>query len=156
MPRLQAENIASLHRHTENVLKVGVVGYCPPSKFDVEEARQMIVDAYNKLEQIYGDRSIAVISGLTNVGVLAIAYEEASKRNWVTIGVASEKALKYELYPVTAKVIIGKEWGDESRFFVEMLDVIIRIGGGTQSHREVEEVRKAKKPAFEYDLDKLD
>jgi hypothetical protein len=134
------------------LLKIGVVGYCPPTKFDAEEARKMIVDAYDKLEKMYPGYFFTVASGLTNVGVLKIAYNEAKKRGWSTAGIACQKALSYELFPVDLKIIAGRNWGDESSIFLSFVDAIVRIGSGKQSMAETEEAKKMGLIALEYDL----
>lgn len=136
-------------------LKVGVVGYCPPTLFDEDEALTMIQDAYDKIAEQFGDRKIVIVSGLTNVGVLKIAYEEATKRSWRTVGIACERAQEHELYPVDEKLIVGKNWGDESSAFIEALQAIVRVGVGKQSLKETELVKSKGLPAFEYDLPML-
>ena len=133
-------------------LRVGVVGYCPPTVFDEDEARRMIRDAYDKIAELFGDREVVIVSGLTNVGVLKIAYEEATRRGWRTAGIACERAQEHELYPVDEKMIVGKNWGDESPTFVANIQAIVRIGVGKQSLRETELVKSRGFPAFEYDL----
>lgn len=138
------------------LVKIGVVGYCPPTKFDEVEARKMIVDAYNKVEAVYPEFPIAIVSGMTAVGVLKIAYEEASKRDWITVGVACNKALEHPLYPVDHQIFVGENWGDESETFVTGLDGIIRIGNGKQSIAETEAVKANGGFAYEYDLPPLE
>jgi hypothetical protein len=135
-----------------SMVRVGVVGYCPPTKFDEDEARCMVVDAYDQIMGQFPDQSIAIVSGLTNVGVFKIAYEEAATRGWSTVGVACKRATEHPLYPVDTKIIIGENWGDESSWFVGMLDAMVRIGVGPQSIRETEAVKASCKPTFEYDL----
>jgi hypothetical protein len=133
-------------------LKVGVVGYCPPTLFDENEARAMILDAYRRIDEQFVGHKITIVSGLTNVGVLKIAYEEAAKRGWRTAGIACERAQEHELYPVDEKIIVGQNWGEESPTFVAAIQAIIRIGLGKQSIRETEQVKSNGYPAFEYDL----
>lgn len=131
---------------------VGVVGYCPPTKFDEVEARILVVDAYSRIQDQFGDREIVIVSGLTNVGVLAIAYAEATKRGWQTVGIACERAREHPHYPVDEKIIVGENWGDESTTFLAELDAIVRIGVGKQSIREAEVIKNKGLPTFEYDL----
>ena len=133
-------------------LNIGVVGYCPPTKFDEVEARRMIVEAYGNIAMRFPEHSFAVVSGLTNVGVLKIAYEEAVKRGWKTIGIACERAKEHPHFPVDEKTIVGANWGDESPTFVESLDMMVRIGVGKQSIRETDAVKAQGMPTFEYDL----
>jgi hypothetical protein len=136
-------------------LRIGVVGYCPPTKFDEGEARRMIVDAYDQIDCLYPKAVKFVVSGLTNVGVLKIAYEEADKRSWKTVGIACERAKEHELFPVNHKIIYGENWGDESLIFLNYIDLIIRIGTGPQSVAETKEMIRRGKKAFEYDLPTL-
>lgn len=138
------------------LVKVGVVGYCPPTKFDEAEARRMIIDAYNKVKATYPEFPIAMVSGMTAVGVLKIAYEEADKRDWITVGVACSKALEHPLYPVDQQIFVGENWGDESETFINGIDGIIRIGNGKQSIAETEQVKLNGGFAYEYDLPTLE
>lgn len=133
-------------------IRIGVVGYCPPTKFDEVKARLMIFNAFNQVNNLYPCASKSVVSGLTNVGVLKIAYEEAKKREWKTAGIACKKAENYELFPVDEKIIIGENWGDESQTFLDNIDIIIRIGTGKQSITETEEAKRLGKIAIEYNL----
>lgn len=136
-------------------MNVGVVGYCPPTKFDEKEALRMICEAYDRVVAMAPGQQISIVSGLTNVGVLKIAYDEAERRGWRKIGVACKKAMEHPLFPVDESVIVGDNWGDESKTFIDMLNAIIRIGTGAQSIRETEEVKRRGLPAFEYDLPAL-
>jgi hypothetical protein len=133
-------------------LRVGVVGYCPPTKFDETEARRMLKEAYDSINTDFPGREIAIVSGLTNVGVLKLAYEEAKTRGWRTAGVACSKAAEFPCFPVDEKVIVGNEWGDESQTFVNSIDVLVRVGGGKQSLREAEIIRQQGKRTYEYEL----
>lgn len=131
---------------------IGVVGYCPPTAFDENEARRMIKDAYDQIAEQFAGKTIIIVAGLTDVGVLAIAYEEAVRRHWMTAGIACKRAVEHPLFPVDMKQIVGENWGDESPAFVALLDAIIRIGNGKQSIRETEAVKAKGLPTFEYDL----
>jgi hypothetical protein len=133
-------------------VRIGVVGYCPPTKFDEQEARRMIVEAYDLIAARYNKWPIAIISGLTNVGVLAIAYDEAVKRRWRTVGVACSLASNHPLFPVDEQLIVGDSWGDESDIFVGSLHGLIRIGGGKQSIEETKVVKEHGLPTWEYEL----
>lgn len=141
---------------TNGHIRIGVVGYCPPTKFDEIEARRLIVEAYSEVAKHYTGDSLTIVSGLTNVGILAIAYEEAVKRNWTTVGIACAKVAGHALFPVDEKVIVGESWGDESATFTSMLDGMIRVGGNKQSLRETNEVKAQGLPVWEYNLPVLD
>ncbi len=136
-------------------LRIGVVGYCPPSRFDGDEALRMLREAYDILDEEYPLAEKTVVSGLTDVGVLALAYREASDRGWRTVGIAPSKSAEYDCFPVDKAVIIGDEWGDESPTFLDAIDVLVRVGGGAQSLREAAEMRARGKRVIEYDLPRL-
>lgn len=52
----------------------------------------LIHDAFDSFNQ---STTIEVVSGLTQLGVPALAYEEAVRQGWRTIDVACSKAFKY-------------------------------------------------------------
>lgn len=134
--------------------RVGVVGSCPPTKFDEVAAQAAIVDAFNAIAADYSDYTITIVSGLTDVGVLALAYAEATKRGWRTVGFASKRATEHPLYPVNENHVVGETWGDESPAFIDYIKngAIIRIGGGKQSHAEVAIMKSMGRPAYEYEI----
>src|SRR3989338_8138687 len=120
------------------ILRLGVVGYCPPTKFDERKALKLLQEAYNQVAKDFPTYEIIVVSGLTNVGTIKLAYEEAKRKGWKTAGVACKKAFNYKnLFQTDEKpVIVGENWGDESESFVNSIDALIRIGGGSQSLQE--------------------
>ncbi len=132
-------------------IKIGVVGYSN-QKFDKVKAIDIITEAYNTIDNQFAGNSKTVISGLTDLGIPALAYREAVSINWRTEGVACSKAEDYDCFPVDKKMIVGKEWGEESKTFLKSLDILVRIGGGKQSIREADEFKKKRRPVFEYDL----
>lgn len=87
------------------------------------------------------------------MGIPALAYREAVKKGWKTVGIACEKAKEYDLFDVDEKHIVGKEWGDESESFLDMIDMMIKVGGGKQSKEEAEKAKKMGKLVFEYELE---
>lgn len=131
---------------------LGVVGYCPPSHFDEDEARKMVNEGFDQVAANHPDAEINVVSGLTHVGVLGIAYEEARKRGWKTTGIACKKAEEHKLFPVDEKQIVGENWGDESETFINSIDGILRVGGGQQSKREVGIVQEKGGEVIEFEL----
>lgn len=119
-------------------MKIGIVGFSAPH-FDKETARILLE---TKLQEIISglDRNkIEIVSGYTNTGVPKIAYKIADSLGLTTVGFSAKKALKVGsgVYPVDKKFIVGKKFGDESEAFVTYIDILIRIGGGKQSRREV-------------------
>ena len=133
------------------MLNIGVVGYSG-AKFDEIIAKALMEIALDTVEANHKDKDYMLVSGLTDMGIPAIAYRSADKRGWETMGIACEKAEEYDCYKVNQKIIEGKEWGDESATFLDNIDVLVRIGGGEQSLDETAKAKKKKLPVYEYDL----
>jgi hypothetical protein len=131
--------------------RIGVVGYSG-AKFDVEMGKALVNMALSIQTKNVKDEDIEIVSGLTSLGIPKLAYEFASKNGWKTVGVACKKAEEYECFNVDEKVIVGDEWGDESEKFLNSVDVIVRVGGGKQSIKEIETAKKMGIKCFEYDL----
>jgi hypothetical protein len=119
----------------KDVIKIGFVGYSNESKYNESEAKKIIKNIFDKLEKF--DQDLQIVSGFTNVGIPKLVYEEAEKRNMYTIGLSAEEAKEYELHDVNAEIIVGKKFGDESEFFINYIDALIKIGGGEQSEKEL-------------------
>jgi hypothetical protein len=133
-------------------MRVGLVGYSA-QKFDQSKALEYISEAFNVIEELYGSDGHTLISGLTDVGIPWIGYMEAERRGWHLVGIACRKAANYECYPVHERFYIGDNWGDESTKFINSIDVLIRIGGGDQSKREVAMARALEILTIEYELE---
>lgn len=116
--------------------KVGFVGYSG-TKFDENKAKKVIKLIFDKLEPY--KNQIEIVSGLTNMGIPKLVYEEAVNREMKTVGIACEKAYENECFEVDKKIIKGNEWGDESNTFLRYIDVLIKLGGGKQSIKEFED-----------------
>lgn len=123
------------------MLRIGVIGYSA-QEFDEKKAKEEIIKAFDKIEKKYSMEDYCVVSGYTNLGIPQIAYQEATKRKWKTVGVACKKSSNYDTFPCDEEIIVGEDWGDESERFLQEIDCIVKIGGGEQSKKEV---RKAKK-----------
>lgn len=134
-----------------DALHIGVVGYSRPC-FDAAEAERLVQAALDATEGVRPGAPRVLVGGLTDMGVPAIAYREATRRGWRTAGYACGRAAGLPCYPVDERVIIGTTWGDESTAFVEAIDVLIRVGGGKQSHREVAMARARGVAVSEYEL----
>ena len=133
------------------MISIGVVGYSG-GKFNEDVAKALMAIALDLVEENHKSDEYELVSGLTDMGIPAIAYRMADKRGWKTVGIACSKADENPCYDVDERIIEGKEWGDESGTFLDSIDVLIRIGGGKQS---IEETKKAKKKGisvYEYDL----
>ena len=137
---------------------IGVVGYSE-GVFDEDTARDYIAKFFDVIGTNYATpgHSICVSSGWSNQGIPKLAYEEATRRGWITAGVACSKIFDYPRFPVNAEKVVGTEWGDESAEFIGDLDCLLRIGGGEQSRKEVRMFYEAYpyKPIFEMELERL-
>lgn len=136
-----------------NSLKVGLVGYCHPN-FDETEAKRLVAVALDKIIDDYpGVEVFTLVSGLTDIGVLALGYRAAKKRGWMTMGIACAKARSYGRYNVDESIIVGDEWGDETERFLKECNVLVRIGGGKQSHREAKLFAERGGKVYAYELE---
>lgn len=134
-------------------LNIGVTGYSA-KKFDKLLAKTVLSLAIDIVMDIHrnGKEKIVIVSGLTDIGVPAIAYRIAEEMDYDTKGIACKKAHEYPCYSVDQEVIVGDDWGDESETFINSIDVLIRVGGGSQAHKEVEMALLKKIPVYEYDI----
>lgn len=116
-------------------LRIGVVGYSA-TPFDAKAAHSALVTLLNRVLTQHPHAHVTLVSGLTDLGIPALAYREAARRGWRTEGFACAKATEFERYPVDEEHLIGADWGDESHAFLASVDVLVRIGGGPQAQRE--------------------
>jgi len=132
------------------MFRLGVIGYSA-QKFDVKKARKIIKKEFNYFKRIYGN-DIIIVSGLTAMGIPLLAYEEAKKNGWKTIGIACTKAKKFDIFPVDEEIVVGKEWGDESETFLKSIDMLLKIGGGEQAQKEAQTAKKLGLQVAEYNI----
>ena len=138
----------------DRTLYIGVIGYSEQT-FDEEKAREIIEEAYEDIEQEYHNDfdEFVVVSGLTNQGIPKIAYEVADEMGYRTVGVAPEESHGMSIYDVDEIVYSGSKWGDESETFINMIDVLVKVGGGEQSEKELQMAKEEDISILEYDLD---
>lgn len=143
----------------DNLLYVGVVGFSD-DKFDQVEAREILEEAFDDVEETYVDNggyeNIVIVSGLTNKGIHKIAYEISDEREYYTMGVVPSEANDYEMYDVDSIIWSGEQFGDESEDFIDAIDILIKVGGGEQAEHEYEMAEKEDIPTLEYELATLD
>ena len=132
-------------------LRIGVVGYSTKyfNKKDAQEKIERVIKGIIKKNKL----PVSIVSGLTNIGVPAIAYKIAKEYGFKTVGYACKKALDMELFDVDKKNIIGDNWGDESEEFLNNIDVLIKAGGGEQSKKELKKAKEMGLDNFECDID---
>ena len=135
-----------------SVIKVGVIGY---SSGDFKEvaAKAYINDAFNLVEKHYGKEvKFKLFSGLTNMGIPKLAYENATDRGWETVGIAPRCAEEYEHFPCDLVKFVGQNWGDESDYFISSIHLLIKVGGGKQSEAEKQLAIERGLYIMDYDL----
>lgn len=118
-------------------MRIGVVGFSQ-RHFDHDAARTHLRRLVTSL--LVEGQAAEIVSGLTNQGVPRLAYELATELGLATVGISAKQALRARAgcFPVTRRILVGERYGDESHSFIAYADVLIRIGGGAQSRREVE------------------
>lgn len=141
----------SLVEQTNKTIKVGVVSFSDEKYIESEDQvkayfRQGIMDL-----GLQHNNNIEIVSGLTNMGVPKLAYEEAKRIGYKTTGITALEAKEYPCYPVDETIYVGTKFGDESPFFLQYCDYLIKIGGGPQSIKEYKSFDKKK---VDYDLNK--
>lgn len=128
-------------------MKLGIVGYSS-GEFDTAKAQTLLVIGLAQIEARSKHMVSSIVSGLTNVGIPALAYQLAKTYQLGTVGIACDKAFEYELFPVDKRIIVGADWGDESQTFLGYCDALLRVGGGDQSLAEVEAFKVLKPNAL--------
>lgn len=95
--------------------------------------------------KLHKPQKVSIVSGLTLTGVPKLAYEYANLKSYQTVGISANRSLNTKIFPCDKIYIFGNNYGDESEYFIEYIDVLIRVGGGKQSLREVEMFKKKVK-----------
>ncbi len=128
-----------MSKYASSYTKIGVVGFSR-EEFDQEEAKRLLREILARLAKGKAREKVELVSGLTNMGVPKLAYHIAVELGFRTVGFSAKQALRAGcgVYPVDRKMIRGRKYGEESQEFIEYIDVLVRIGGGVQSRREVE------------------
>jgi hypothetical protein len=140
-------------------VNIGFVGYSD-SKFDKKYAQKLIDAVFDKIENEFCNTSelVNIITGATNLGIPKMVYDKANEENirlgkrFNLVGVMAKEGYEYELYPCDIIYAYGKNFGDESKEFISMLDLFIKIGGGKQSIKELSMAKEKGIPTIEYSL----
>ncbi len=135
--------------------RIGVVGYSA-KYFNKTEAETLLREGFKQaLKHNKNKYSVEIVSGLTDMGIPALAYKIATEKDYRTSGYACKKAEDMVQFNVDKANIIGNSWGAESEEFLANIDVLIRIGGSSQSRDEAKTAKENGLPVFEYELDEL-
>ena len=125
-------------------MKIGFIGYSD-TKFDINKANEII----NKIKD-YISLDDEIVSGATLYGIPKLVYE--TFKNNKTIGIMCKDGYNYPLYSCDVIYAIGDNWGDESEFLMDYIDVLIKIGGGKQSIKELQMAKNKGIPTYEFEL----
>lgn len=120
------------------MISIGVIGYSA-QKFDQNLAEGLLKEYLSWMTSIHGRTNIELVSGLTDLGIPRIAYQVAKSLGLRTVGIACSKARDYNCWPVDEELIIGDDWGDESKTFLDRITHMVKCGGGKQSETEAKE-----------------
>lgn len=129
---------------------VGIVGFSG-GKFDEDKASKIIDEIFSQL-----NRNDVIVSGGTALGIPLMAYNKAKSLGMETIGIMCSKGFEYDVFDVDKMIVVGDDWGDESKEFLSSIEILYRIGGGKQSFEEVKEAKKMGIDVHEFDLDRIE
>lgn len=141
------------------MINIGFVGFSDETRYDKEKAVCLIDEIFKEIKNKYfkDNEKICIISGATNCGIPRLVYEKAVELNkeynkFIVVGVMAKEGYQFELFPCDVIYAVGNSFGEESKFFVNKLDVFYKIGGGAQSENEILMAKNKKIPCFEYIL----
>ena len=133
---------------------IGFVGYAC-REFDNEQAEDIINKIFINIKRSYDKKEVVIVSGATMCGIQKILYPLATKFGYKTVGVMCNMGYEWSIYPVDELFVIGNSWGEESNYFIDMIDILYRIGGGQQSLNECQLAKSKGKTTIEYELEEL-
>lgn len=117
-------------------MKIGVIGYSA-QKFDEQEALEILRSFFSTLPT-----ESEIVVGYTDLGIPGLAVKVAREFGFKVRAVANQKDLQPKYannHPDVDVLVTDDEWverEDESPWFVDYVDKILRIGGGNQSKNE--------------------
>lgn len=138
------------------VIRIGFVGFSY-GKFSSYKAKKILNEIFDNIKKKYVTKYdvIEIVTGGTALGIPHLVYQYAEQNKYQTVGIMCKDGYNYPLYPCDKIIAIGTNWGDESQFFINYIDILYKIGGGSQSEYELELAKKAYKPVFEFELERL-
>ena len=131
-------------------LRIGVTGFIT-QKFDEQQALKYLRKAFDKIEKGYPRRKKEIVGKNIDLGIYAIAYREAVRRKWKTVGIPYPEFENFRKFPVNEVVQKSIDYSVYSLFF-EMIDIIVRVGGLYRAIDEVSEAKRANKEIYEYNV----
>lgn len=143
-------------RSSRTKLRIGIIVFSY-DRVDHKEALQVLNDVLDEVLRKSPAKHVELVSGLTDIGIPAVVYRIAKERGWETGGVACKKAVAVKpngksmrCFPTDWREIEGEQWGDESKYFLDNFDVLVRVGGAGQCDKEEDAWRQkgGDRPVF--------
>lgn len=146
----------ALFGEPQEELRIGIIGYSNDADFDEVEAdieiEEMLDEVLSEFDD--GTKSIVIVANGIDEGVAQVAYDIAYDRGYKTVGITPASLGDKERFETDDELVVGDEPGEDDDFFVDYVDVIIRIGdsehGDTVSKMAMAEA--ADIPTIELDI----
>jgi len=84
-------------------------------------------------------QNVEGLSGGTYLGGVQAFYDSCSDMHISRSGIMSRKGIGYKIADVDNLIAYGPEWGSESEVTVRMSDIMLILGGGSQTGKEAKE-----------------
>ena len=119
----------------------------------VRQVLRTCYDKFNRAAQASGTK-MEVVSGWTDEGVNAIAYQMAKDRQWKTEGVACKEAVDTRpLFACDKTVCAGTKPGDENKALVKRIDMLVLLSDNSNADDPYEALfREFKGMKFRFDI----
>lgn len=126
---------------------LGVMGYARPFDDPTAEAdaETALAAEFDAAREVHGGR-LAVASGASDLGVLAVVYRLCARLRITAIGITCDAGRAHAIASLDWLVPVGARFGDESALFVDSCDAFLVLGGGEQARREAIGGRAQDKP----------
>ena len=132
-------------------MKIGIIGTSRYNLVDKNKVNDLIQQSYNDLiDKIDKSTDLEIVYG---GGVVPMTWFEFAKNKGIKTTQIINPKVKNQ--PNESKtIVIGNTYGDESSYFLNYIDGLIKIGGGPQSESEKKSFLEIKKDCLfmEYEL----
>ena len=136
-------NVEPVYKSDTNYLKIGIVG-SHMLYYNHDLIKKRIIKIMNHMIEKHSHDKIQIVTGVINSGISNLACVISKENNYMTIGFGCQKNTNDELYNTSLdkKFIFGYNYGDEHEYFVNYVDILIRIGGNKKIEKIGEMFRK--------------
>ena len=139
--------------------RIGVIGYDTDDQFEYDQAYAELVDMINEVvseAEIDENTKILIVSNVLDQGMSKVAYDIADESGYDTVGIFPSELVESadDIRAVDEAIQVGEEIGSDDEYFIEYIDVLLRVGessfGDTTSKMELAEEKDI--PTVEIDL----